>query len=355
MKNRLFGALFITGTTLAYTVPHYTNWTGTNFSDGGGGTHYGTSYVTTYNGHSDLQLISDGQPGSYGTWTGEDLLDHHIIAFNASFKWSFKNGNGGPGDGFSFLFGDMKDMGNLQWQGGEYGLNRFYDMGSGMSIGFDSYGEDSGVYARWGGTNVTWTNFGNEWYSIATYSDYNQALDDFYQGTITVKWNIDTGLQVGIAWPGHETWWGIDTPLFTGPIMDTSNFSFGFAARNGGIDMDVLIDEFSVDYTYFLDCNGNDVDDAHDIAEGFSQDCNSNGIPDACDIAYGGEDVNSNNIPDECECIGDVSGNDMNVDIQDLLHLISNWGFAGSSDINVDGIVDVQDLFLLIDNWGLCT
>jgi len=97
------------------------------------------------------------------------------------------------------------------------------------------------------------------------------------------------------------------------------------------------------------------VDDAHDIAEGFSQDCNSNGIPDACDIAYGGEDVNSNNIPDECECIGDVSGNDMNVDIQDLLHLISNWGFAGSSDINVDGIVDVQDLFLLIDNWGLCT
>jgi len=345
----------ITITTVAWSLPHYTNWTGSNFADGGNGTHMGSSYVTTYNGHSDLQLVSDGQSGTYGTWIGEELSGIHIVAFEATFKWSFKN-DGGPGDGFSFLFGDMTDMSDNQWEGGEYGLNRFNDMGSGMSIGFDSYGGDSGVYARWGGTNVTWTNFGNEWYNIATYSDYNQALDDYYQGTNTIKWNKETGLQVGIAWPGYDTWWGINTKMFTGPIMDTTNFSFGFAARNGGIDMDVLIDEFSVDYTYFLDCNENDLDDEIEIQKGGAEDCNGNGIPDSCDIAEGESDVNGNNIPDSCECIGDVDGDGKSVNVQDLLLLIANWGSANSSaDINADGTVNVADILLLIENWGSCS
>ncbi len=354
MKYQLLSAFVITTTTMAAMLPHYSDWSGTNFSDGGNGTHHGSSFVTTYNGHSDLQLVSDGQPGTYGTWKGEEFTGKHIVAFDASFKWSFKN-DGGPGDGFSFLFGDMTDMSGNQWEGGEYGLNRFSEMGSGMSIGFDSYGGDSGVYARWGGQNITWTNFGNEWYHIATYSDYNQALDDYWQGTISIKWNVDTGLQVGIAWPGYDTWWGIDTDMFTGAIMDTTDFSFGFAARNGGIDMDVLIDELSVDYTYFLDCNGNDIDDTYDIKNGGSQDCNGNGIPDECDIAHGGSDANNNGILDECECIGDVNGDGENVNVIDLLMLIKYWGSSGGpGDINADGIVNVADLLLLVDNWGSC-
>ena len=354
MKYQLLAATIITTTALGAMLPHYTDWTGTNFSDGGNGTHHGSSFVTTYNGHSDLQLVSDGQPGTYGTWQGEDFQGRHIVAFDATFKWSFKN-EGGPGDGFSFLFGDMTDMSGNQWEGGEHGLNRFSDMGSGMSIGFDSYGNDSGVYARWGGQSVTWTNFGNEWYNIGTYTDYNTALDDYYQGTVTVKWNIDTGLQVGIAWPGYETWWGIDTGLFTGSIMDTTNFSFGFAARNGGIDMDVLIDDFNVNYTYFLDCNENDIDDTFDIKKGVAQDCNSNGIPDTCDIANGGDDVNSNGMPDECECIGDVEGDGTSVDVGDLLVLIGYWGASGGpGDINADGMVDVADVLILFANWGPC-
>ena len=355
MKYQLLAATSITTIAMSAMLPHYTDWSGTNFSDGGAnGHHYGSSFVTTYNGHSDLQLVSDGQPGTYGTWQGEDFQGRHIVAFDASFKWSFKN-DGGPGDGFSFLFGDMTDMSGNQWEGGEYGLNRFSKLGSGMSIGFDSYGGDSGVYARWGGQSITWTNFGNEWYNIATYSDYNQALDDFYQGTVTVKWNIETGLQVGIAWPGHDTWWGINTDMFTGSIMDTTDFSFGFAARNGGIDMDVLIDEFNVTYTYFLDCNSNDIDDANEIKKGAAQDCNGNGIPDECDIANGGSDVNNNNIPDECECIGDVNGDGVSVNVQDLLALIGYWGSSGGpGDINSDGIVNVSDILILVDNWGSC-
>ncbi|MCH2144541.1 MAG: hypothetical protein MK082_05275, partial [Phycisphaerales bacterium] len=32
--------------------------------------------------------------------------------------------------------------------------------------------------------------------------------------------------------------------------LDTSNWGFGFAARNGGSPMDVIIDDFTVDYSY---------------------------------------------------------------------------------------------------------
>lgn len=219
-----------------------------NFEEGGG-THYGSSFVTYYNGHSDLQLVSDGQSGTYGTWQTGGFENQQITAFSASFKFSFKN-DGGPADGFSFLFGDMTDMSGNNWEGGEWGLNAFNGMGSGMSIGFDSYGGDSGMYARWGGSNVAWTNFGSEWYNIATYSDYNQALDDYFQGTIQIEWDVNTGLDVGVSWPGYGMWWGLSTDMFTGDGMDTTDFTFGFAARNGGIDNDVLIDNLNINYTY---------------------------------------------------------------------------------------------------------
>lgn len=217
----------------------------------GGGSYYGSAFVTTFNGHSDLQLVSDGQSGTHGTWQSGIFGDRNITGFNASFKFSYNtNGNGGVGDGFSFLFGDMTDMSEQRWEGGEYGVNAFNDQGSGMSIGFDSYGPDSGIHARWGSTDLAWTNFGTEWWDKANYGDYDQALDDYNQGTINIIWDQNTGLQVGIAWPGYDMWWGLDTGYFTGDVMDNSNFSFGFAARNGGIDNDVLIDDFNVDYNY---------------------------------------------------------------------------------------------------------
>lgn len=61
-----------------------------------------------------------------------------------------------------------------------------------------------------------------------------------------------------------------------------------------------------VDY-HINDCNGNGIDDAEDIDNGFSEDCNFNGRPDDCDIAYGvSPDGNGNMVPDECDsCIMD--------------------------------------------------
>ena len=56
-------------------------------------------------------------------------------------------------------------------------------------------------------------------------------------------------------------------------------------------------------------------------------DCNGNEVPDACDIASGdSDDVNGNGIPDECEssCEWDLDGDGMTT-VNDLLVLISEY------------------------------
>lgn len=49
------------------------------------------------------------------------------------------------------------------------------------------------------------------------------------------------------------------------------------------------------------DCNGNQINDSDEIAEGLAEDCNENGIPDECDIRDATSlDCNLDGIPDEC-------------------------------------------------------
>jgi len=56
-----------------------------------------------------------------------------------------------------------------------------------------------------------------------------------------------------------------------------------------------------------LDCNANELPDECELADGTSQDCNENSIPDECDLAFGpSEDCNGNEVPDECETIVEV-------------------------------------------------
>ena len=51
--------------------------------------------------------------------------------------------------------------------------------------------------------------------------------------------------------------------------------------------------------------------------------------------------------------LGDVTG-DGQVDVSDVLAVISAWGPCSScsEDINGSGIVDVTDLLIVIGNWG---
>ena len=59
-------------------------------------------------------------------------------------------------------------------------------------------------------------------------------------------------------------------------------------------------------------------------------------------------------------CIADVSGNDGQVDVNDLLLVITSWGACPTpptpcpADINDDSQVDVNDLLAVITSWGAC-
>ena len=56
------------------------------------------------------------------------------------------------------------------------------------------------------------------------------------------------------------------------------------------------------------------------------------------------------------ECTGDLNGSG-EVDVNDLLELIAQWGSCSgfcSADISGDGVVDVNDLLALIAAWGVC-
>ena len=259
MRTRSLGAaalaaMLLTSVANADFSDTYSN----NFSSGGG-EFYGSAFVTTHNGHSDLQLVSDGQPGTHGTWTtgSQGFATRSLTSFNASFNFSFNtNGNGGLGDGFSFLFGNMTNMSGNRWEGGEGGLNAFSDDGQGMSIGFDTYGGDSGIHARWGSSNISWTNFGTEWWYHANETNYDAALNDANQGSILIDWDINEGLMVRIDWGGDPIdgyYTAIDTGFFTwepGSAPDMTDWTFGFAGRNGGIDNDILIDNLNINYNY---------------------------------------------------------------------------------------------------------
>ena len=75
------------------------------------------------------------------------------------------------------------------------------------------------------------------------------------------------------------------------------------------------------------------------------------------DDIFGGAslDVNGNGIPDECECLANLDG-DNDVDVTDLLILITNFGSTGSliGDLDGDQDVDITDLIALIAAWGDC-
>ena len=85
------------------------------------------------------------------------------------------------------------------------------------------------------------------------------------------------------------------------------------------------------------DCNGNQVDDACDVAAGTSDDCNANGGPDECDVIEGtSDDCNGNDVPDECEPDDDCNANQ----VQDICDLAGGT----SADCNANGVPDECDV-----------
>ena len=60
-----------------------------------------------------------------------------------------------------------------------------------------------------------------------------------------------------------------------------------------------------------------------------------------------------NNIYSQEICVGDIDNN-LSVDVNDLLGVLSNFGSEGDiiEDIDMNGIVDVNDLLGVLSNYG---
>ncbi|MCH2141157.1 MAG: hypothetical protein MK100_09015 [Phycisphaerales bacterium] len=110
-----------------------------------------------------------------------------------------------------------------------------------------------------------------------------------------------------------------------------------------------------------IDVDGDvDLDDVTEFATEFDDgwfDCNEDGIHDLVEIAAGAADIDFDGVPDDCQaCVADIDDSgDVNTD--DLLTLLAEWGPCASGcggDLNSDGVVGVDDLLVLVGSWGPC-
>ncbi len=126
-----------------------------------------------------------------------------------------------------------------------------------------------------------------------------------YKSSIT--WDVTANTTYTIRVSGYNNASGDFGLVLSGPPC-----AVNFPDCNGNFvdDAEDIAGGFS------LDCNGNGIPDECDLDEGFSLDCNENGIPDECDISSGlSDDCNTNGFPDDCEFIGGGGGfNDYNRD-----------------------------------------
>lgn len=283
-----------------------------NFVPPSGGTPIGAAVLVDVGGFPRLKLVSDFQPGSWGTWVlpSDASITGTIASFQASFRLSFKNdGNGGPGDGFSFLFGDLSDLEGNRAEGGEWGFNAFGIDGDGLTVGFAGYPNagGNGINVKRGGASVAFVPFD---FSPVTYSDYVQAGNPLSMPTVTIDWSRAAGVTVRIALPFQDPVTILESagakPLSS---MSGEGWAFGFAGRNGAIDMDVLLGDLSIAVTY--DCS---------ILAG---DFDGNGAVDGADLAV----------------------------------LLSGWGVCPGkggcpADLDGDGAVGGSDLAIVLGNWS---
>ena len=279
------------------------------FARGASGDLFERATLVTLAGNPRLKLVSDFQPGTWGTWRS-DAIAETVTAFTVSFRYSLKNQGGGPGDGFSFVWGDLSNDKGTRMAGGEWGIEAFNTDGGGLSVGFVTYpgGGGNGVNGKWGGSQFAFTAYDHE---RMRYDDDQVAGDPNNMATATVEWSRDSGTTVTIARPTFPP----DTIFIdqgqgqTGSI-DATGWSFGFAARNGGIDQDVLLGDLSI--SIVVECP----------PEGNPADLDDNGLVDGADLGL----------------------------------LLSGWGPCTTppcpSDLNDDGLTDGADLGLLLAQFG---
>ena len=272
------------------------------------GERFGEAVYVDVGGNTRLKLVADGFDGTWGTWVSPPIEDQ-VVEFEASFKFSLKNLGGGPGDGFSFVWGDLSNTFGTRMSGGEWGLEAFVVDGGGLSVGFQTYPDlgNDGVAGRWGGETFAFTPFP---FDLVRYDEYEVAVEPNRMATATVRWTADTGTSVTIAlptFPPQDIFIG-QGQAQTGSV-DPTGWSFGFAARNGAIDQDVLIGDLVIEVA--TECE----------PQFDPSDLNQDGRIDGADL---GILLSAFGICIDDVCIGDIDANGI-VDGADLGVMLSAW------------------------------
>ena len=204
-----------------------------------------------------LRLAQDGTGWTTATYVigAVENSSTRANSFTASFDLYLKNGSGGPADRFSFNFGNL--TGSLA-RDGESGLWSTGQSGSMLSLVWDFWGNGSGDFIGSGanrgvelyknGFLVSGSQVNNP-VSISTSSNLDAASftrinlrydEEVSGGTFT----FNTGGSVGA-----------DNLISGGTNVYTINNlglafaagdKFGFSAATGGSDMDIFIDNVSI-------------------------------------------------------------------------------------------------------------
>ena len=282
-----------------------------NFGVSPSGTLYGQAQTFSFNGFTRLRPVRDGFPATWGTWRSAPVAGT-VKEFTATFRFSLRNSNGGAGDGFSFLWGDLSNASGNRMSGGEWGLQGFNDDAAGLSVGFISYtgAGANGVNGKWGGSQFAFTPLS---FAPVTWVTTTQAVDRIRMAVATIHWSRTTGTRVSVAFPGTVgSTIFIDQGAQPMANIDPTGWSFGFAARNGAIDQDVYIGELQINAV--VQC-----------PPGSPADINGDCLIDGADLS--GVLAGWGPCPTS-PCAGDVDDSGA-VDGGDLGAVLGAWGDAG--------------------------
>ena len=164
--------------------------------------------------------------------------------------------------------------------------------------------------------------------------------------TMVVGWSQESGASVSIAFPWNDPqviWADQGAAFFTG--VDAVDWNFGFASRNGAIDMDVLLGDVQFGYEFISETASNGGGPRNTFDDTYGQNVRRSLI-----IEY--ESSNK-------QCEGDTDDNDI-VNVDDLLNVIAQFGEDCSAtggcmaDVDNDQDVDVDDLLIVISAFGPC-
>jgi hypothetical protein len=201
-----------------------------------------------------LRLAQDGTGGTIGTYVIGTVENPstRVNSFTASFDLLLKNGSGSPADRFAFHFGSMlmplpNDTENGLWDGRSM-LSLvwdFYDNTSGSFVDYIGTGSNRGVELYKNGSLVSGTQVNNpvpvQTGLSGSFTRVNLRYDEELNGG---TFTFNTGGTVGA---GNLISGGTDVFTKTGlGVNFAAGDKFAFSAATGGSEMDVFIDNVSI-------------------------------------------------------------------------------------------------------------